>query len=304
MSQRAYFYWKGCEFIYGNITVQYNAVAKFKVQNSKIECLKALSSIQTYFELPEMHTTSLFHRDLLEEAKRKQNGKVFTTHPQDANLAAIACSLETNYLKSYIPLGWVGSSPKSAGVAISAYGLNGGKDTDRQDLDSLKIEYEEKVARSNLQYHYFAGDFAIGSIPIYLWQALLKTSALRNQLINRLLTCWVLKLILFSSAQLHVTKSIQPNRSDQNMVRQLLHRNHCNYRLVRVLSFGFLVLIALRKTISTPLKAVRRSYRIITKKHIKLTIRRENEPDITIADASKIALHKARKLRGFEKGFG
>mgnify|MGYP000642041826 CR=1 FL=1 len=119
MSSRAYFFWKGCEYVYGDIAVGYLAINKTKVHNFKYETLKALLGLQDYFELPQMYTTALFHRDLLDEARVKQDGKVFSCHPQDANLAAIACSLEAEYLKSYIPLGWVGTSPKSAGMAIS-----------------------------------------------------------------------------------------------------------------------------------------------------------------------------------------
>ena len=76
-SARAYFFWKGCQYAYGNIAVGYSAMNKIKVKNFSYQMFKTILGFQTYFELPQMYTTSLFHRDLLNEARSKQNGNVF-----------------------------------------------------------------------------------------------------------------------------------------------------------------------------------------------------------------------------------
>jgi glycosyltransferase involved in cell wall biosynthesis len=303
MSQRAYFFWKGCEFIYGDVAVQYNAVSKVKILDWKIESLKALLAIQSYFELPEMYTTSLFRRGLIEETKGKQNGKVFTTHPQDANLAAIACSLEKKYLKSYVPLGWIGSSPKSAGMAISSEGAEGADATDRLTLNSLKVEYEEKISKSDLQYHYLAGSFALGSIPVYFWQALLQTMSLRSPQINRILLSKLFKLILFSCAHLELTKSTKPSSTHKSMVEELLMRNHCNYQLVRVLSIGFRILFKMGSMCLIPYRLFRKSYRVLKKKHIKVTLRWSDNPEANLSNACKMAHQMLAEFGQFENIF-
>ena len=93
MSERAYFFWKGCDFMYGDVAVSYHAKNSIKFLNFGFEVIKALLVTQSYFDLPQMYTTSLFHRGLIAEAKQKQEGRLFVTHPQDANLDEIACSL-------------------------------------------------------------------------------------------------------------------------------------------------------------------------------------------------------------------
>ena len=97
-----------------------------------------------------MYTTSLFHRSLIEEAQKLQEGKLIITHPQDANLAAIVCILEKEYLFSYTPLGWVGTSPKSAGLAIS-----------HNSSPELRAIYLDKIQKSKLLCHPLAGDFRL-----------------------------------------------------------------------------------------------------------------------------------------------
>lgn len=74
-----------------------------------IETLKALLGLQSYFELPQMYTTSTFHKPILDQARELQSGKVFSAHPQDENLAAIAYSLEKTILKIIYStlLGWM-----------------------------------------------------------------------------------------------------------------------------------------------------------------------------------------------------
>lgn len=198
MSSRAYFFWPGCQYAYGDIAVHYVAENKTRVHNIKYETLKALLGLQDYFELPQMYTTALFHKDLLNEAKLKQNGKVFSCHPQDANLAAIACSLEKKYLKSYIPLGWVGSSPRSAGMAISS-DLRKANENDAEALIKLRSEYQNKVNKSKIKYHELAGEFSFGSLPVYFWQAFLQTPNLRTSLLNKILISKPFKIMMFSS---------------------------------------------------------------------------------------------------------
>lgn len=141
-SSRAYFFWKGCESVYRDIAISYVATNKWAIKSIKCDGLKALFGLITYFDLPQMYTTSLFHQDLLDEARLLQNGSVLTAHPQDANLAAIAYSLEDKYLRSFIPLGWVGTSPKSAGMAVSCFKVNVNLGFD--NLEPLKEEYIKK----------------------------------------------------------------------------------------------------------------------------------------------------------------
>jgi glycosyltransferase involved in cell wall biosynthesis len=230
MSERAYFFWPGCEFLYGDRAIRYCAQNRVKLHNCFLESLKVLFGIQTYFELPEMYTTSLFNRDLIDEVKAKQQGKVIVTHPQDANLAAIACSLEKYYLKSSIPLGWVGSSPKSAGFAISTFNLNKVSTDDISKMKPLKNEYENKIKNSVLSYLQVAGDFAFENYTIYYWQAILHTQCLRKPIPNKFYNSGLLKFIMFIHIYLEVKYSKLSSVSLRlPMFKHIVHINSFSY---------------------------------------------------------------------------
>ena len=232
-SQRAYYFWPGCEMTYGDNAVFYVATNRVEIRNFHYEAFKALMGIQTYFELPQMYTTSFFQKDLLDEARIKQDGKVFTCHPQDANLGAIASSLEKQYLFSAIPLGWVGTSPKSAGMAISC-NREDEKTEDAQTLKNLKAEYLEKISKSKLDYHELAGSFAFGNNAIYFWQALLKTEVLRHYLINMLLMSKLFRILLFGAVWLKIG-NVQ-NEEKKEIFAEILDKNRCSFLSIKVSS--------------------------------------------------------------------
>jgi hypothetical protein len=166
MSERAYYFWPGCEHLYGTALIDYSAENKIKVLKSKKEMLKALYKTSiSYLDLPSMYTTSLFSKRFINLVKQKTGGHLFITHPQDADLAAWACLFTDKYLKSYIPLGWVGTSSVSAGLAILE--LNNNNET------ALSNEYLDSIKKSSLPYHKLAYDFRIPSLNLYFWNALL-----------------------------------------------------------------------------------------------------------------------------------
>jgi len=236
MSKRAYFFWPGCDALYGNTAISFNAINEIKILNSKFQSLRALLGIQTYFELPEMYTTSIFSRKIIDEVKSIQNGKVFLAHPQDANLAAIACSLDSHYLKCMIPLGWVGSSPKSAGLAVmSTTGSKINPDAEA-DLIAVKADYLNKTTKSAIKNNPLAGDFSLGSFPIYFWGALLQTEILRSFWINKFLKSNLFKSLMFSSVMYEIESSINFNVGKRMVYFfELIKINNCD--LHRIIIF-------------------------------------------------------------------
>ncbi len=187
-SKRAYYFWPGCEKTYGNVGVNYHAMPYSTVKNCLWNTILALGGFITYFDLPQMYTTSIFHRSFIAQSKKLQGGKVFTTHPQDANLAALACILEKKYLYSAIPLGWVGTSPKSAGFSVSA-SVN----------DELKNIYLRKIAASTLSCHPIIGSFENCSAPLYFYGALLKIATLNTWPKKRFMESRLVKYVVFAA---------------------------------------------------------------------------------------------------------
>ena len=161
-SERAYFFWPGCERLYGQSAVSYRAVDRCRILGTAWQSILALVSFGTYFDLPQMYTTSLFHRSLIAEARKRQGGKLLSTVPADANLAAIACNLERKFVKSSIPLGWVGTSP--GGVLYSME----------------PVERKRLLPNADFSYEERAGDFALRSCAVYFWNGLCVTGALQG----------------------------------------------------------------------------------------------------------------------------
>ncbi|MFI8735961.1 glycosyltransferase family 2 protein [Ectopseudomonas toyotomiensis] len=282
MSERAYFFWDGCQAVYGDVSVSYVASPKLKVLNSALEATKALLGIVDYFELPQMYTTSLFHRSLLDEAKKRQNDKVFSCHPQDANLAAIACSLEPRFLKSYIPLGWVGSSPKSAGMAVAANddALNGAS-----ALKELKADYEEKIQKSKLKYNARAGNFALSDLPIYFWQALIETPGLRSNWVNKFLTSRVFGAIFFSLLLIRIWR---PKSQKKKMLMEIFDANGLRPIWLIPLCAFMLLLVFACKILFFVFRVIRKLFSfVLCKEKIFLRMNRTDFPDVLPEDASK-----------------
>lgn len=177
-SARAYLNWPGSAFATGDVgNFERILREKVEVRNFVKDCKKSLRGDFPYFHLPQMYTTSMFEKSLLDNLRRLQGGRLLTCHPQDANLVAVACSQETQYLQSYIPFGWVGSSKKSAGLAISRSSTQLG--TLSADELMLAETYKKSIGQSDYVYPNWAGNFSLAEPRVYLWQALLQTSPLQ-----------------------------------------------------------------------------------------------------------------------------
>lgn len=291
MSARAFYFWQGCEPLYGDVSINFIASNKIKLHNTIFEAGKALFGIHTYFELPEMYTTSLFHKSILDEVRQKQSGKVLTCHPQDANLAVIACSLEKYYLKSYTPLGWVGSSPKSAGMAIDSKNKNFNQE-DTKTLKELHVEYSEKIKNSKYQYNSLAGDFSFGDTSIYFWQAFLETQSLRSKKVNDLLTSRLFKYVFFSTIRArHVINGFSRTKVEQ--FKMIVKKNRCSYVIVAGMSSVLIVFLLITKTLFLFYKAFRKISLMLFS--VRVYINRSDNKDMSIKKASALVLEKLKR---------
>jgi glycosyltransferase involved in cell wall biosynthesis len=278
-SSRAYYFWDGCQNSFGEMALKYRAFKKIKVLNTRTEALKSLLGFQDYFELPQMYTTSLFKRTLIEEAKNLQGGILFRAHPQDANLVAIACSLEKQYLKSFIPLGWVGTSPKSAGMSI-IIDVNKVEEKDKSKIIGLRKDYENKVSSSVLGYHKLAGNFSLGNLQIYLWQSFMQTKELRGVKQNKFLISKPFRLILLSFALNTVMKSKRKESID--MMNEVIQIHGFNLHLVKTCSY----IARFVSTVVFLLNGIRKFSRILLYKQVYRYIKQEYNRTDTLKNVS------------------
>ncbi|AYO05731.1 glycosyltransferase family 2 protein [Vibrio parahaemolyticus] len=216
-SSRAHYFWEGAAKLQGDKAVQFTARKEFSILSSKKEVYLALCGAQPYFELPQMYCNSLFHSSIVKEAREKQSGSLFSTIPPDANLAAIALSLESKYLKSFIPLGWVGTSSSRTEYP--------GKDSD-----------ENGNISEGINYSLVAGKPALGSLCIYIWNALLSTELLRESADNEFLRSRVFKYFILSSAYAELRKrGVISKRKD--LFDRIVSYNEVSFGAVILISY-------------------------------------------------------------------
>ncbi|MBU4370172.1 glycosyltransferase family 2 protein [Patescibacteria group bacterium] len=229
---RAYFFWNGCQPIYGNAAVRYGAINYIKHKNCKLEASKVLLGLKkSYFDLPQMYVTAIFKKELLEEVKKRQGEKIFTSLTPDANLAAICCSLEKKYIESGIPLGWVGSSPSSNGFSFS---LSQKNDNITNNINQDFLNLNKKSA---ISYNKLAGNIKFGSTVLYFWEALLQTQNLRKKYLNIFLMSRLFKTIMFSVVFLYAKSLVGIDRNKHLIeFKKIISTNKCNYDLIRYLS--------------------------------------------------------------------
>ncbi|MDR2407157.1 MAG: glycosyltransferase family 2 protein, partial [Bacteroidales bacterium] len=193
-SVRAYFFWDGCQTVYGNKSIIYSAHAKYVVKHSKFEILNATIGTGAYIHLPQMYTTSIIHSSVVLNVKMRNNGNFYASLNPDANGAANICSVENKYLESLIPLAWVGSSPKSNGLIFST-----NKD---KYMKEYSLNLNSNVIRWNPLAGYFnngVNDRNIHNFKMYLFESLLQTRHLQKPFWARVYNSKPFKTMLFAT---------------------------------------------------------------------------------------------------------
>lgn len=291
MSERAYYFWEGCEEIYGAFRVSYTARYYYKTKKCIRELKKSLFiKNKAYFDLPEMYTTALFHKDIIEKAKKVQNGKVFITHPQDANLAALFCILEKKYLYSYVPLGWVGSSVKSAGYATTI----GTKDSVNDNMLQVKEyydKYQKSIENSKLCVSANTGYYLLFNNHTCLWNAvILVNEIMKNKhysFVSKKITAYkIVSLIIQELDFNNITKF------DSCALIDLIKRNKLN---VYFLSF-FIIIEKFNQNIIRKKYILNNYFDIIVNKLFSISISQYiTENDISFENANIMIMNLVDK---------
>lgn len=237
-SKRAYIHWPESRFDPdGRGLVKRQSGRFIYVRNLRKDSMAALIGNREYFALPQMYTTSLFRSCLLREFRAKQGGPLLTCHPQDANLAAISRGFETRYLFSEVPLGWVGTSKKSAGAAISS--RQDRKSAPSREESELSEQYLSSISSSAWSYPEWAGSFELSDVRIYFWQALLMTRKIQPKKL-----VWLIQRGEFIQIMLGrcAAASIIDNRPNRDQLGLIAKRNGTKLGILfRTATSGFLI---------------------------------------------------------------
>ena len=140
VARRAYVTWPPL----GNAklkALQYWESGELEVREAENFVSKALTSNISYHAGPQMYTTSLVSEKLISQIRLAHSGRLVLGHPQDAYLAAALLKEGKNFLFTGKPFSWVGTSTRSAGLAISL-------SSEDNEPNSLSGEYLQSVSNS------------------------------------------------------------------------------------------------------------------------------------------------------------
>lgn len=146
--------------------LQYWKTDEVAVKNSVEFATKALLSDISYHAGPQMYTTTLVGKSIVDSIRFKNAGRLILGHPQDAHLAASLLKESPSYLFSGQPFSWVGTSAKSAGLAIAKLAEGG--------QNEIAQNYMSSVSDSSALTYNSSADFRHGVNARYFWDALQK----------------------------------------------------------------------------------------------------------------------------------
>lgn len=120
-SERAYYFWDGCQDLYGDLVVVYRSGPRQEMRSTKRDLLAALAGVRSCFDLPQIYTSCIVKRSLVERIRSKSDGRFYHSIIPDM-YSAVALSLaEDFYLRVEEPLFWTGTSNASMGRSDRIY---------------------------------------------------------------------------------------------------------------------------------------------------------------------------------------
>lgn len=225
-SIRSYFFWNGCQEIYGNIAVSFNAQAHYSIKNSKIEILNALIGNQNYINMPQMYTTSIIHKSVIQRIKAKQNQNFYVSINPDANGAAAICSIEDKYLECNIPLSWVGSSPKSNGLIY------------QHQKEKYKQEFSINMNSERIIWNKLAGAFnngndrIVNNFKLYFYESLLQTHSVQSFFWKSVYNSKFIKTLLYAALHYEIQQTPKIKDEQTEFLKEMTELNNISFNSV------------------------------------------------------------------------
>jgi len=115
---RALYYWPGCEAVYKESILSFMAIDYDYAVNSRIELARCLLGVSGYANLPQLYTTGIIKRILIERIRNKSGGRLIHELSPDIYSGVTVALETTNFIVSETPVFWVGTSVKSNGYIV------------------------------------------------------------------------------------------------------------------------------------------------------------------------------------------
>ena len=168
VARRAYVNWEGVNDQV-RPAIQFWGTSGSRIVTAKEFVSRALYNQISYHEGPQAYTSSIVKREVLDAIRAQNSGRLVSGHPQDAYLAASVLRQAQRFLFFGEPFSFVGTSSRSAGLAVSG---------SSKQLSADQIVLREKYIRSVIDSPVgegLGGNFRHGSNAKYFLDALIAT---------------------------------------------------------------------------------------------------------------------------------
>lgn len=282
-SERAYYFWEGCEDLYGDSVVSYRGGSGERLRSTKKDLILALAGMRLCFDLPQIYTTCVVRSSLVNRVKGLCGGKFFHSIIPDM-YSAVALSLaEKTYLRVEEPLFWTGTSNKSMGRSDRIYKdseLSVQKANDNAEPDALKLHREipQKL-------------HILGFGSLYLYEALLNCPLSQGFWKSRRIAELVYASLLLNAQTVSIARRIDGDGLLNDIYAEI---RRINVSVLRLNSIIFLIatLSFVQRIFNLPRRFLRR-IRLWIKKDVVVSTSREGFN--TILDASRAVDNVLRK---------
>jgi glycosyltransferase involved in cell wall biosynthesis len=113
--RRAYYFWPGCEKLYDKFEVYVKSQKKQNQISGKVLLTRASFLDLEHYDLPQIYTNNIIKKKLIENIKKKSNGKLFHEPCPDIYSGVVISLLAKKIIRSENSIFWTGTSPKSTG---------------------------------------------------------------------------------------------------------------------------------------------------------------------------------------------
>jgi len=226
-SPRAYYFWEGSEIFFKGTVMSYSVLNKpIEIKQSKDALKDLLFSNSEYFEYPQVYTSTLVRKSVIEHIKLKQNGVFFNSITPDANGVIALLRNVQEYIYTPLPICWVGTSKKSTGFSTTAN--NNNDNSPKKDFKNLNLKDGIFI------HHLFPNLLKIFDSQLFFLEAWYKNDELYKQ--KTIPNTFFYKHFVFTKPFANL-KSKYETSELKPLINELLKEHRLNIKLLSILKY-------------------------------------------------------------------
>lgn len=283
-SERANYFWEGCEDLYGEVVVSYRKGMGMMERSTKKDLFWAIAGMRSIFDMPMIYTTCLVKKSLIMEIKEGSGCFYHSIIPDIYSVVALSL-MAGRYVRVEEPLFWVGTSNKSMARSDRIY-----RDSEIQTNANESESYAGRrlELNSNISYKLHSA----GLDQYYLYEALCQCPLAKDLWRGKLLATIVFSSLILLVKKMNSYKAGASRKDLIDTIQSEAKRNAISPFLIILCMLVLRVIESIKNIQSIP----HRVWRKLTKNDIKSIVISTNRNDFpTIKEASKAVLELYKK---------